>query len=79
MDTTQEVLNTTLATIAFDGINGHFSFQGLDKGAHPRSDPLPLPVYYMCTDHTHIVHLVATYGTDDRIQLAAGKGLGFCA
>lgn len=79
IDPTQNNLNTYLSNVTFDGIEAHFSFHGDDKGSGNISDPEDIPLHLMCTDHTHTVHLVATYNTNDTLEMEQGKGLGLCS
>ncbi len=73
---TQEELNDLLAGVQFDSFGIQFIFRG-HKTANI-SDPFPIPVSIMCTDNTHTIHLVATYGTDGTITPENGKGGGLC-
>jgi hypothetical protein len=64
-DPSQDNITSDIASISFDGIGGHFSFQGNAINSNYISDPQGknLPVYVMCTTRDHTIHLAATsYG-----------------
>ncbi|GCF10646.1 hypothetical protein [Dictyobacter arantiisoli] len=60
---TQDNINSDLASISFDGIGGHFSFQGGAFNSSYISDPQGKStlVYIMCTTYTHNIRLAAIY------------------
>jgi hypothetical protein len=62
LDATQENITNYLASTTFDGIEGHFGFQGSVINSQHISDPQSSsPVYIMCTDRDRSIRLVATY------------------
>ncbi len=63
---TQHDFNTALSSVSFTGIGGYVAFQ---PNVGNVSDPLNKTVYIMCTDHTHVIHWVATYGNDNQVAL----------
>jgi hypothetical protein len=67
----QDNITSDIASISFDGIGGHFSFQGNAINSNYISDPQgkSLPVYVMCTTRDHTIHLAATYYGNNLTQV----------